>query len=165
MSFVLHVIISCSLVINLSLSLQSTTTSYKRTYSLFAKKKNILQTEETFYNRVILPTFFPKAKQDEYEKTEDDIKRESLETKPWRDTKVKYLKYIYRPWKESYRERYLGAAYDHDCVYMYGIKENRILSDRYITISLSGCLSLSPLFLSLSISTHKTNYYVARIHV
>ena len=41
--------------------------------------------------------------------------------------------YIVPPKKTNHhidQERYLGAVSDHDTVYMYGIKENRILSDR-----------------------------------
>ena len=76
---------------------------------LAKKNKNDKNVEsvEPFYNRVILPTFFPKAIKDAEIKTEDDLKREQLETKPWRDTKIKYLKYCYRPWKESYKVAYI----------------------------------------------------------
>ena len=49
-----------------------------------------------------------------------------INQKPWRDTKIKYLTYQYRPWKESYKERYQGAPSDSDRIYIYGIPSSRL---------------------------------------
>jgi hypothetical protein len=51
------------------------------------------------------------------------------ELKPWRSPKTRYLKYEYRPWKDSWKER-LRTGGDEDTVYLYGIPSVRNIWDR-----------------------------------
>ena len=48
---------------------------------------------------------------------------EFLQEKPWRATKIKNLKVVYRPWKDGWMERY--RAEDDDSIYLYTINENK----------------------------------------
>jgi len=73
------------------------------------------------------------------EKTENDKMREALETKPWRAPKPKYLTYEYRPWKDSWKERYRTtttspdmhmASGSEDTAVMYGVPQFRPSWDR-----------------------------------
>ena len=56
-------------------------------------------------------------------KTDGDIMLEFLQEKPWRATKIKNLKVVYRPWKDGWMERY--RAEDDDSIYLYTINENK----------------------------------------
>jgi uncharacterized protein (DUF1499 family) len=56
-------------------------------------------------------------------KTDGDVMLELLQEKPWRATKVKNLKVVYRPWKDGWMERY--RAEDDDSIYLYTINENK----------------------------------------
>ena len=56
-------------------------------------------------------------------KTDGDIMLEQLQEKPWRASKVKNLKVVYRPWKDGWMERY--RAEDDDSIYLYTINENK----------------------------------------
>ena len=50
-------------------------------------------------------------------RSEDDQMADYLEGKPWRAPKIKNLKYIYRPWKDSYLERFRDEEDDTVCLY------------------------------------------------
>jgi hypothetical protein len=62
------------------------------------------------------------------EKSEKQELVDLLEEKPWRAAKVKTLKLVYRPWKESYLERYRSE--DDETIYLYTIKEDRMGFER-----------------------------------
>lgn len=51
------------------------------------------------------------------------------ELKPWRARKVKYLKFHYHPWKESWKERFRDPTTE-DTVHLYGIPRYRFKPDR-----------------------------------
>ena len=51
-----------------------------------------------------------KNKDDDDVKTENDLMREALETKPWRSNKIKYLTYEYHPWKDNWKEKYYNSG-------------------------------------------------------
>lgn len=56
-------------------------------------------------------------------KTDGDVMLELLQEKPWRATKIKNLKTVYRPWKDGWMERYRSE--DDDSIYLYTINENK----------------------------------------
>lgn len=56
-------------------------------------------------------------------KTDGDVMLELLQEKPWRATKIKNLKVVYRPWKDGWMERYRSE--DDDSIYLYTINENK----------------------------------------
>lgn len=62
------------------------------------------------------------------EKSETDELIDLLGGKPWRASKIRNLKYVYRPWKDSYLERY--RALDDETIYSYTIKEDRMGFER-----------------------------------
>jgi hypothetical protein len=66
---------------------------------------------------------FKPNKQIETPKSESDKLIEFIDYKPWRAPKVKNLKYIYRPWKESWQERYRNET--DETIYLYGVSEFR----------------------------------------
>ena len=70
--------------------------------------KNFL---DTVFNRL------ERKKKMEKEKTEEDVMLEALDYKPWRANKVKHLPIMYRPSKESWRERYRDP--NDDTIYLY----------------------------------------------
>jgi len=105
----------------------------------------------------IKENFFPtRATQDYVEElTEEDLQREFLDTKPWRASKVKYLTYQYRPWKESYKEKFQGALrYQHSLhssclwnrsfyIYFFFVHTS-LLIYKYIHTTLKLALILAP---------------------
>jgi hypothetical protein len=70
----------------------------------------------------------PKSAISVDEKSETQELVDLLEEKPWRAAKVKTLKLVYRPWKESYLERYRSE--DDENIYLYTIKEDRMGFER-----------------------------------
>ena len=54
-------------------------------------------------------------------KTESEQMIELLEEKPWRAPKKKNLNIVYRPWKDSYLERYRQE--DNDDIYLYSLSD------------------------------------------
>jgi hypothetical protein len=52
-------------------------------------------------------------------KTESQIMLEFLQDKPWRAPKVKNLKIVYRPWRDSWKERYRDE--DDETIYQYSL--------------------------------------------
>lgn len=63
--------------------------------------------------------FGPKVVEEE--KSEDDELLEYLQEKPWKAPKIKQLTIQYRPWKDSYKERY--RTEDDETIYLYSIPE------------------------------------------
>ena len=91
---------------------------YTFKYPSFPRKESLTQVHESFIDKLI-SKFSPKPYVPE--KSEDDELLDYLEDKPWRATKVKNLKIHYRPWKDSYKERY--RTENDDTIYLYSIAE------------------------------------------
>ena len=54
---------------------------------------------------------------------EEDQLLEYLDDKPWRSSKIKNLKMVYRPWRDSWKERY--RLPEDETIYQYTIPENK----------------------------------------
>ena len=82
------------------------------------RKGSITKLHESFFDKLVTK-FGPKPV--EVVKSEDDELLDYLQEKPWRATKVKNLKIHYRPWRDSWKERYRKE--DDDTIYLYSIPE------------------------------------------
>lgn len=67
--------------------------------------------------------FRPKQKKKYMSESEKLV--EYVDYKPWRATKVKHLNIHYKPWKDSWQERY--RVENEDTIYLYSIDESRTL--------------------------------------
>ena len=63
----------------------------------------------------------------EPEKTDNDIMFEYLDSKPWRAPKIRNLDVEYRPWKDSWKERYTRE--EDDTIHLYATPSFRAGSD------------------------------------
>ena len=81
-----------------------------RAASCFQLKNSFLETLQGRFNSLV-------SKNEEPQKTDDDMMREYLEAKPWRAPKVKNLKYRYFPCKDSWQDRLLDS--DSDAINFY----------------------------------------------
>ena len=79
---------------------------------------------DTFSKRMDTLKSRVTSSKDSSSKSEDDELYDILNDKPWRASKVKHLKYHYRPCKESWKERLLVDG-DDDTVYLYATPDTR----------------------------------------
>ena len=75
-----------------------------------------------------LGRFLQRSKPEEPPKSEFDKLLVSDKLKPWRGPKPKYLKIEYRPWKDSWKERYRST--DDETIYLYSIPSPKNSWDR-----------------------------------
>lgn len=95
--------------------------SYQRKiHHRLIKLDTFLQASNNIFDKLI-EKFGPKEIQEPL--SEDDQLLEFLDDKPWRASKVKNLKMVYRPWRDSWKERY--RVPEDDAVYQYTIPENK----------------------------------------
>ena len=113
-------------------------TSYIPNYNLNSKKSALLSKKSTLLHAALARKgLFDRMNEraqkllknngndDDEIKTENDLMREALETKPWRSNKIKYLNYEYHPWKDNWKEKYYNLNDDSDTIHLYSVPEFR----------------------------------------